>query len=130
MPKYNEAQENYTNSAFKDIAAVPTVVKDVEMSQIILEALNCATFRDVNPSYYDIVLQRKMSRDAESAAMIDIITATGNLDVNMAFYFALTTSLYAVDTINGSFSTWWATNQKSIEAKLDNLMATITELPS
>lgn len=130
IPKYDEAQEKYVNSAFKDIAAIPSVVKDVEMSQIVLESMNCATYRDVIPKYYDIVLQRKLSRDEESAAMIDIISESGTLDVNMAFYRELTQPLYAVNQITENFATWWAQNQTAVEIKLNKLMEKLAELPS
>ena len=124
LPKYNAEQTKYTNSLMPEIAAFPVVIKDAEMSQIVLEALNAASYKDVAPSYYEVILQRKLTRDNDSAAMIDLILDGGMMDAQLAFYFALDVRLYAVDEFLGSstLTTWWASNQNSLQTKLDNIL--------
>jgi len=124
LPKYNEAQSGYYYPSMPGVAAFPTVLKDAEMSQIILEALNAYTYTDVRPNYYDIILQRKMTRDTESSAMIDLILEGAVMDAQLAFYFALDPYLYAVDLFlpTQSFTTWWAGNETALQTKLNTLL--------
>jgi len=124
LPKYNAEQTKYTNPLMPEIAAFPVVIKDAEMSQIVLEALNAASYKDVAPSYYEVILQRKLTRDNDSAAMIDLILDGSMMDAQLAFYFALDVNLYAVDQFLGSstLTTWWASNQNSLQTKLDNIL--------
>lgn len=94
------------------------------MSQIILEALNFATYYDVMPNYYEIILKRKTAQDEESSAMLDIISANTIMDIDMAFYFALSVDAYAVDQWleTKNYSTWFAANQKSLDVKMEKLL--------
>ena len=76
FPKWNEEQEKYGTmvEAGTRVFAIPSDVKNKEMSGAVLETLNFLTYRDVIPVFYDITLKSKYSRDAESADMLDIIT--------------------------------------------------------
>ena len=47
--------------------------KNIEWSSILTEALNAETYKQVVPAYYDTALKVKLSRDAESAAMLDLL---------------------------------------------------------
>jgi len=48
-------------------------VQDRERNGIILEALTAKSKYTLIPEYYERTLQRKVSRDSESEAMLDII---------------------------------------------------------
>ena len=100
------------------------------MSQIVLEGLQSSSHFDVLPAYYDVVLQRKLTRDEDSAAMIDLIREGIICDFGMAFFSVLSAELFQIEPLirNGSFSTWWAGQEKGLNTKLDNLLETLATL--
>ena len=76
-PKFDSAQENYqsfVNGAISMIC-VPATVKEQnrEYVSVIIEALASEAYNLVTPALKENILKRKMTRDAESADMIDII---------------------------------------------------------
>jgi len=75
LPKYSEDQEAYYTSSRdgRSMFAIPIDVKDVEFVGLITEALAVASNRYVIPAYYDTTLKTKVTRDDESAEMLDII---------------------------------------------------------
>ena len=84
LPKYSEQQEEYghtVNQYHSHGISVPMSVEDVERTGIILEALTAKSKYTLQPAYYDTSLQRKFSRDEESAEMLDIIFASRVYDL-------------------------------------------------
>ncbi len=82
-PKLDEAQAQYASTSRDnfDLFVLPIDVKDQEFSGIITEALCAESYRSVVPTYYDVVLKTKTSRDEESAEMIDIIRDSLTFDL-------------------------------------------------
>jgi len=82
-PKLDEAQTKYSSTSRYnfDLFVLPIDVKDQEFSGIITEALCAESYRSVVPTYYDVVLKTKSSRDEESAEMIDIIRDSLTFDL-------------------------------------------------
>ncbi len=130
MPKYDEAQDQYYNQCFMDIMAIPALVKNDEMSQLVMNALNCISYYDVLPMYKETVLQRKLSRDDDSAEMIDIIIAGAALDFGTLYYQQIEQNLFFSSNItsNQSYATWWAANESKCQKKLEDLITKISEL--
>ena len=129
-PKLNEIQEKYHALSFVEIQAIPLVVKDLEMSQIVLEGLNSGTYLDVYPNYYSTVLQRKLSQDLESGEMLDIIREGAVCDFGMVYLSVLSSELHGFEGIIAaqSFTTWWASNEKALQTKLDTLIEELASL--
>ena len=82
-PKLDESQAQYSSTSRDnfDLFVLPVDVKDKEFSGIITEALCAESYRSVVPTYYDVVLKTKTSRDEESAEMIDIIRDSLTFDL-------------------------------------------------
>ncbi|MBQ8641776.1 MAG: hypothetical protein IJ480_06110 [Clostridia bacterium] len=82
-PKLDETQAQYSSTSRDnfDLFVLPIDVKDQEFSGIITEALCAESYRTVVPTYYDVVLKTKSSRDEESAEMIDIIRDSLTFDL-------------------------------------------------
>ena len=82
-PKLDDAQADYASTSRDnfDLFVLPIDVKDQEFSGIITEALCAESYRTVVPTYYDVVLKTKNSRDEESAEMIDIIRDSLTFDL-------------------------------------------------
>ena len=73
-PKYDEIQDGYFSRVEGGRAsAVPVTATDTEMISVIMEAMSSASYDLVIPAYYEIALKGKVSRDAESEDMLDII---------------------------------------------------------
>jgi hypothetical protein len=90
MPKYNEAQESYysvVNAYTGALLGVPKSVGNPERVSIILEALAAESKYTLQPAYYDVVLQRKYTRDEESGEMLDIIFNSRIYDIGSIYSF-------------------------------------------
>ena len=90
-PKFDEEQADYqsfVNGAISMIC-VPTTVREEnrEYVSIIIEALASEAYNLVTPALKENILKRKMTRDAESADMIDIIVRHRVFDMGYANMF-------------------------------------------
>ena len=75
MPKYNETQKNYMSHSYDgaSIFAVPVSASDYEFSGAMLDAMSAESKYTVIPAFYDLKLMTKVTRDDDSAEMLDII---------------------------------------------------------
>jgi len=90
IPKYDEAQKDYgctVNQYHGYTMGVPVTVSDKDRAGIILEALAAKSKYTLQPAYYDIALQRKLTRDDESAVMLDIIFNSTVYDIGAIYNF-------------------------------------------
>lgn len=87
VPKYDETCEKYYTKvdAGNHMPCIPKTTSDPERTSIILEALAAEGYRTVIPAYYEVALQRKYTRDTESADMLDIIKDGRVFDIG--YYF-------------------------------------------
>ncbi len=81
MPKYNAEQENYyqysTGRNTTVICFPHTLSGDaLDMGTFMVEAMAVESVNTVKPAYYEICLKGRYADDAESAAMLDIITTS------------------------------------------------------
>jgi hypothetical protein len=60
------------------VLCFPTTTKDeaLDVSSFVVEAMSIESVETVVPAYYDICLKGRYADDAESAAMLDIITTS------------------------------------------------------
>lgn len=90
LPKYDEQQDGYhslVNAYTGVLLGIPKSVRDVERTSVILEALAAESRYTLQPAYYDVTLQRKFTRDDESADMLNIIFNTRVYDVGGVYSF-------------------------------------------
>ena len=90
MPKYDELQENYysvVNPFATVMLGMPKSADDLNRVSIILEALSAESSHTLQSAYYDVVLQRKYVRDAESSEMLDIIFNSRVYDIGGVYNF-------------------------------------------
>lgn len=126
-PKYDEKQERYYTSVTRTytIAAIPLSASDYEMPELLLEALACEGYNNIVPTYYEIALKGKYTRDNDSAEMLDIVSSTSWFDFTDAYYTDLGTissfiSLYALGDTEGLVSQF-ESKRSSFQANLDKL---------
>ena len=90
LPKYDEPQENYhsvVNPYTGVLIGVPKSAENLERASLILEALSAESRYTLQPAYYDVVLQRKYTRDDESSEMLDIIFNSRVYDIGGVYSF-------------------------------------------
>ena len=75
FPKYTDDQEEYGAMVEAGTRAitVPATVKNPDLVGAVLETMNFLSYRDIIPVYYEVVMKQKVSRDSESAKMLDLI---------------------------------------------------------
>ena len=86
IPKYNSDQEGYLSNMLWStlLMTIPTSCSDVERTAAVMDALSFYAWRDVLPVYYERLCYRGM-RDAESVAMLEIISDTRYLNWAIAY---------------------------------------------
>jgi len=90
LPKFDEGQDKYhsvVNSYTGVLLGVPKSAENLDRVGIILEALSAESKYTLRPAYYDVVLQRKYTRDEESSEMLDIIFGNRVYDVGAVYSF-------------------------------------------
>ena len=124
MPKYDETQKEYVGSGGCDIAAIPAVVKDGDMSAVICEALSAYGYCDVLPVYFSVVLPDKLSRDEETAKILNMICSSIYTDPAMTFSKILDNIYYSIGSSQNISSSY----AKKISKLNENLRKSIEEL--
>ena len=86
-PMLNEEQGQYSNypSGGGYGSCIPVSVKDLEMTTVVLEALNSMSSNTVRSTYYDVMIKSKLARDEDSSRMLDIIFDTLTYDVGVTY---------------------------------------------
>jgi len=87
-PKMDETVEDYYSNVDAGCSAftVPITSPDTERTSLILEALCYLGYRDVIPTYYEVVLTTKYARDEDSIAMLDIINRGRVFDIGYYYH--------------------------------------------
>ena len=128
-PKYNEEQEDYVCSILRrfTVASVPITAVDPDQSSLVLEALSCIGYNDIIPTYFNVALKDKYTRDADTAEMLDIIQAGAYFDFADAFYGNLSgvsdfLTSYAYYNSNAKgLASFFEKQRNSIQKQLDEL---------
>ncbi|MBO5218035.1 MAG: hypothetical protein J6C52_01305, partial [Clostridia bacterium] len=126
-PKMDESIDKYYSNvdAGSNLILIPITATDHEMMSVVLEQLGYLGWRDVVPTYYDVVLQTKYTRDEESPAMIDIIRDGRVYDIGYFYGIgALNSTGYnlAKDP-NLNFASFYAANEATCQANIDKINA-------
>ena len=74
-PKWTADQAGYytTSQNGHTIFCIPTTCKITDAVGATMEAMCAESYRKVTPTYFEVVLKEKYSRDSESSQMLDII---------------------------------------------------------
>lgn len=82
FPKWDAAQEEYYSvcDAGCNVLAVPITAQNTEMIGVMVESLSAYAWKTVLPTYYDIALDAKSTRDEESVEMLDIVLENRVID--------------------------------------------------
>jgi len=121
LPKYDESQEQYITFTVTELAGIPAVVQDEEVSAIILEALQYESWKTVRPAYYEVTLKEKYSHDRLSSQMLDIIVEDTTCPFAYMYAFITGESIYQQSREAG-FVTYMASKKSMFQQKIDDLV--------
>lgn len=127
-PKYDEAQDRYITPVVNEVAGIPYVVHDSEISAILLEALTAETYRTVRPAYFDIALMRKYSRDDDSNVMLDMIMKNTSTDFCYMFLDAVGSDLFYTIGKEENYTSWMAANESKYTSSINKYIDKIKEM--
>ena len=88
IPKWDSNQSRYyatVNFWHSYTFMIPVTVGDIEKNSIILDAMAYHGRKIIKPAYYEVCLQRKYTRDEDSAAMLDIIFSSTVYDIGRVY---------------------------------------------
>lgn len=103
IPKYDEEQTRYYNLVMPDgdsVLAVPISNDDPEVTGFVLEALSAKSYYTVYPSFYEVVLKGKSTRDQESREMLDLIFQNRTYDTGLVHGLGGFTNAYVTYAAN------------------------------
>jgi hypothetical protein len=90
IPMYDEYQEVYYSQVsphHDSLFAVPMSVKESDLPKIgaALELLGYYSYYEVYPDFYEVVIQGRGTRDAESKEMLEICFSNRTYDLGLVF---------------------------------------------
>ncbi len=90
-PKLNEEQEEYISNDWTGLLCVPISLSEESYKMVgdVIELLSYHSAEEVLPTYLDVTLGTKLSRDEESKEMLDIVFGNCTFNAGMN-YFGLT----------------------------------------
>ncbi len=130
FPKYDENQERYISNNWAGLMVVPLDAKDVGMTGAVAEFMGWESSKTVVPVYYDVLLNTKFSRDEESRVMLDIIFSNSAYDIGMCysnFNRLFYTMLYMMNEKTTDFASYYAKEEKAVQADYDKAFASYYE---
>ncbi len=82
-PKFDESQANYQSFLNGDVpvTGLPVTCQDPDMASAVLEALCAGAYRNVTMTEIDKVFKGQLSRDTDTAEMIDLILSTSKAEL-------------------------------------------------
>lgn len=126
-PKWDENQADYATmvDGSHDVLCVPTTVQDIERTGIITEALCAETYKKVVPSYYEVALKTKYTRDDESIEVLDMIVNSRVFDLGYVYdgWKGASFIFQKLISVNDpNFESHWASNESAINAHYDEVI--------
>jgi len=95
FPKYDENQDKYYSRVVDGwINSAPNFTENRERTSIIMEALAVESKNITVPAFFEVMLQRKYTRDEESLDMLEIIHANRTVDLGDTFYMEAVRNVY------------------------------------
>ena len=133
IPKYDEAQKDYYSTVaswHSYVYMLPKSAASAEDSAYIMDVLAFWGEDMIKPAYYDITLQRKLSKDSESADMLDIIF--NNMVYDLGYYakfggFYTTFTNAASKGEDMSFASMYASCKTKIDQEIAEYVQSVSE---
>lgn len=134
-PKYDESQENYLSYA--NIGEIATLPRSYDSSRaenigILLEAMSFYSQQNIVPAYKETVLQVKLSRDEDSARMLDYVFGNIVFDYGTVVWESDITGTLMSNYMMPRSSTLVSTIESignTLESKISDLLKSAVDVP-
>ncbi|MBQ7318903.1 MAG: hypothetical protein IJW97_01810 [Clostridia bacterium] len=135
IPMYDEYQSIYYSQVsphHDSLFAVPMSVKETDLPKLgaTLELLGYYSYYEVYPDFYDVVIQGRGTRDAESKEMLEIAFANRTYDLGLIYdpvNFADKVLRYT-QTGNSNVASFFEQYQTQLETAMEDLNTMLEEL--
>ena len=131
IPKLDKSQKQHysrVNNYHDALISVFNTAGNTEAVGAALEVLSYYSYYNIYPQFYEVVIQGRGTRDAESTRMLDIIFSTRTYDLGL---------VYGTDGFTDQVLRYTATGNTNLssfiaswEKKLDKIMENLNELAS
>ena len=136
LPKWNEEQTNYYTFVHDQysIGGIPVSVQDPAMTSAVMEALAAESYRFVTPAYYDVVLNGKYLRDADSSEMLELAMAGVKIDFGWIHTYSLGSCSQGLlreilyNSKSSNFSSVYKSKQKALTKMMSKLVEKIEKI--
>ncbi|MGM9626308.1 MAG: hypothetical protein ACI3XM_11455 [Eubacteriales bacterium] len=87
LPKRDEAQESYHTQigTSTSLYFIPTTTNNPELTSMVCEAMCYYSYLDVIPTYYEVALKEKYTRDETVKEILNIIRSSATIDFTFAY---------------------------------------------
>lgn len=132
MPKLFPDQDRYyhTNSVWNaQIMSLPVTISELDKVTFIIEAMACESMYLLTPAYYEIQLLTKVSRDNESAGMLDIIFNSKTFDIGAVYQWGSLINIYTgiASSRTNNFASAYASAEQSAETAMQKTIDAFSE---
>ena len=137
MPKYDKAQNRYHTriGTSTSMFFIPKTVSDAGTVGAVCEALGYYGMTDVVPTWYEIALKEKYTRDEDTKDMVDLIRASASIAFDCVFAQNMseaTCTYFAFNddnkTIGENITSYVEKRSKKIKTELEKLNETVANL--
>ncbi|MHB1154810.1 MAG: hypothetical protein ACYCWE_21620 [Eubacteriales bacterium] len=129
-PKFNEEQDTYSTRVQDGVSiwAIPVTVQNQECVGATMEAMAAQSYRTVTPTYFEIALKVKYSRDEDSVRMLDLIREGVMFNFEIIYNGPLGSPWDVMRNLivekKSDFASYWAKKEQGIQKKLEELVST------
>ncbi len=136
VPKLSAEQERYysrVSTIYASCVAIPSNVKDQEMSAIILDAMMQASTDTVKNAYFQVIMKERKIQDEDSEEMLDIIFDSRVYDLASVYNWggssesdsASISGFMNVIAFSGTntFVSTWQTIESKVQSAMDDTLA-------
>ena len=127
-PKYDANQDEYFTRIQDSVSlwSIPITNPTPDMAGAVMEAMAAESYRKVTPTYFEIAMKVKYSRDEISSHMLDIIRDGAYLNFASIYNESIGSPWFVMRNLlnakNKDFASWLATNEPKIQQQLDTVI--------
>lgn len=126
-PKYDETQDTYYSRVEGGCPYfIPATVTDTGFAGAIMEAMACESYNSVVPTYYEIALKAKYTRDSQSGAILDMMMENRVYDWGDTFFTNYVRDGFVMGAFNNG-KTIAASDIESNRTKVESAIKNITD---
>ena len=128
--KLDETQKDYYSNYLPNPFAIPSFVKEPEVSALVMTAMAAEGYKQVLPEAYETVIKGQYSDDEDSGEMLDLMMKNVKGDAMFAYgnsMYIYNLMFYICDD-TAEYSSYWAQKRSSVESLAEEYAQKYEEL--